>query len=345
MRQMTAIITDRQCARVLESCGQEVIERVSAAYLAHWRKETDVPPGVFVYPPQHSRSRGIAMPAVLARDSDVTLGMKWITSFPLNVPRGLPRAHGVIVLNDPRTGVPVALLAGSAISATRTAASAVLAARLLAAGGELANIGVIGCGRIAKEFLRVLSATSQSPFSVFAHDLSAESSAQFARQAKSLGCCTDAIVSPDLESVFRRASVVLLATSAYEPIIFTGHIRGFSGLILHLSLRDLEPGCLLNAENVVDDSDHAVRERTSLGVAREHFAGQISIIELASIIAGAGAVRHQGLRVFAPFGLAILDLTLAELVLTRLVACSSDEASGIQYVDLFGDGATIPSAL
>lgn len=48
------------------------------------------------------------------------LGMKWIGSFPNN--RGtvkLPRATAIIVLNDPETGVPLAVLEGSIISADR----------------------------------------------------------------------------------------------------------------------------------------------------------------------------------------------------------------------------------
>ena len=52
------------------------------------------------------------------------LGAKLITGFPVNVAKGLPRASGVVVLFDPATGAPIAIMSCQAISARRTAAAA-----------------------------------------------------------------------------------------------------------------------------------------------------------------------------------------------------------------------------
>ena len=49
-------------------------------------------------------------------------GMKWIAGFPGNRTRGLPALHGLVLLADPVTGVPIAILDAGPITAERTAA-------------------------------------------------------------------------------------------------------------------------------------------------------------------------------------------------------------------------------
>ena len=61
------------------------------------------------------------MPAYL-RDDDVA-ALKWVAGYPANKERGLPYITGLIVLNDPETGVPAAIMDGAEITAARTAAA------------------------------------------------------------------------------------------------------------------------------------------------------------------------------------------------------------------------------
>ena len=68
-----------------------------------------------------------AMPAYLP---SAGLGCKLVTVFPHNTDR--PSHQAAIVLFDPENGSPIALMDGTYITATRTAAAAALAARLLA---------------------------------------------------------------------------------------------------------------------------------------------------------------------------------------------------------------------
>lgn len=99
----------------------ELAERV----LVGLAEGAELPPKVGLHPRQEG-SFAHAMPALLrgvADDGrDDLVGMKWITGFADNVRQGLPALHALVVVNDPRTGVPTAILDGGPITAARTAA-------------------------------------------------------------------------------------------------------------------------------------------------------------------------------------------------------------------------------
>ena len=59
-------------------------------------------------------------------------GIKWIGSGPMNYKEGLPRASVTVILNDPKTKLPVCFADGTAVSTMRTGASGGVAVKLLA---------------------------------------------------------------------------------------------------------------------------------------------------------------------------------------------------------------------
>jgi ornithine cyclodeaminase/alanine dehydrogenase-like protein (mu-crystallin family) len=89
--------------------------------------DAELPPKIGVHPrPEGSFAH--AMPAALrpahagaSTESDL-LGIKWVTGFPENRGRELPAIHAVVVLSDPATGEPRAILDGGPVTALRTAA-------------------------------------------------------------------------------------------------------------------------------------------------------------------------------------------------------------------------------
>src|SRR5690349_588023 len=70
----------------------------------------------------HIADRIIAMPAYIGSEDPIA-GLKWIGSKHDNPARhGLERASALIILNDPTTNYPLAVLEGGLISSMRTAA-------------------------------------------------------------------------------------------------------------------------------------------------------------------------------------------------------------------------------
>lgn len=294
----------------------DLMQTVRRAYETHGAGQSSLPHSTFLRFPDDDRNRIIALPAYLGGDFEVA-GMKWISSFPANLERGLERASAVLILNSALTGRPEAILEGSLISAKRTAASAVLAARTLTAGRDISTVGIVGTGLINYEVVRFLLASCAGIKRFLVFDLDANRAAQFKGKCRELSPQAEVGVASDVEDVLGRASLISLATTAGSP-----HIKDLSrcaagATILHVSLRDLSPEVILASDNIVDDIEHVCRAQTSVHLA-EQLAGNRDFIRcsLSDILKGNAAPRRDegSIAVFSPFGLGVLDLAVGALV-------------------------------
>ena len=141
----------------------EIVSLVEATYRMEANGEADVPPKIGVHPgaPQNFLH---AMPAWVGGAR--ALGMKWVSYFPQNSAGGRPDSTGIVVLNDPDSGIPVAIMEGMWITYARTGACAALAAKYLA-GDAPRRLGLIGCGGLGQWSLRMIGAVLPSVEEVF----------------------------------------------------------------------------------------------------------------------------------------------------------------------------------
>lgn len=131
----------------------EQLDLVEATYRALGDGRVELPPKPGIHPRPDSFIH--AMPAYL-RDEDVA-ALKWVSGYPANKARGLPYISGLIVLNDPDTGLPVAVMDGAEITAARTAAASGVCIRRFAPAGW-SDAAILGCGEQGRFHARVLAA-------------------------------------------------------------------------------------------------------------------------------------------------------------------------------------------
>jgi alanine dehydrogenase len=106
-----------------------------------------------------------AMPAYVSEE-DVT-SVKWILDNQSNRKRGLPLVAGLIIVNDSETGLPMAIMDASAITAARTAAASTVCVNAVA-GRSWSTVGIIGYGIQARAHVKALSTLNPSAtFRVF----------------------------------------------------------------------------------------------------------------------------------------------------------------------------------
>ena len=157
----------RKDVETVDLSMKEIIGAVETAFKEKGKGRTEMPPKPGIHPVKDSFIH--AMPAYIGRLG--AAGMKWVSGFPDNQKKGLPYISGVIVLNNPATGIPMSVMDASWVTAKRTGAATAVAAKLLAREDSRV-MGMIGCGVQGRTNLEAIVASFQGVREVRAYDIS-----------------------------------------------------------------------------------------------------------------------------------------------------------------------------
>ena len=313
------IIGAPEVEAALRGREKQVLDAVQKAYETHSRGASSLPHSSFLRFPDSDKDRIICLPAYLGGDYQLA-GVKWIASMPDNVARGMERASAVMILNDRVTGRPGAVIEGSIISKQRTAASAALASKVLAPG-EPAAIGFVGCGPINTAVAQFLTTVWPNVGRLMAFDLDPARAEAFGEAMRAQRPAVDFKVAASLQELLSECPMVAFGTTAITPYVDNLDACPAGATILHVSLRDLAAGAILSNHNIVDDLDHVNRAATSIHLASQQ-EGHTDFVHssLGDILLGNTDLPTRDDRkvIFTPFGLGVLDLAVADLVLNSL---------------------------
>ncbi len=148
------LILDRAAIEAVAPPLADIVDLIEDTYRMDAAGEVEAPTKIGVHPGK-PYSFLHAMPAWVAGAG--ALGMKWISYYPGNSAEGRPDSSGLIVLNEPEYGQPVAIMEGMWITLVRTAACAAVAARHCAPRAPK-RVGLVGCGGLGHWSVRVLGA-------------------------------------------------------------------------------------------------------------------------------------------------------------------------------------------
>ncbi len=136
--------------------------------------------------------------------------------FPANAGTPIPTHQAVIVMFDPQTGSPVALLDGTEITAARTAACSALSARLLARE-DASVLAILGTGVQARAHARAVPRVRPIREIRVAGRDEAKARSLAAELAAELGLIVRA--APSYEAALRDADIACATTHAMEPVV------------------------------------------------------------------------------------------------------------------------------
>ncbi len=260
----------------------------------------------------------LIMPAYLPSGG---LGAKIVSVFPHNHERALPAIHGLVVVLDPATGAPAALLDGTFLTAWRTGAGSGAATDLLARR-DARTVALFGCGVQARtQLLAVAAVRELREVRVYARTRSSVE-AFLDEMAPHLDARLVAVQSPG-EAV-READVVCAATTSSIPV-FDGsdlaegtHVNGVGSYTLEMQEIDTET--VGRSRVFVDSRAAALAEAGDLVIAER--AGRTSSAEwteLGEVAAGRkpGRQADEEVTFFKSVGVAVQDVKAAAVALER----------------------------
>jgi alanine dehydrogenase len=266
-----------------------------------------------------------SMPSYLER-LDIS-AVKVVNSHPENPAKhGLPTVMATIVLVDPKTGAPLAIMGGRWITAMRTGAAGAIAAKYLARKDSRV-VGLVGAGTQAKTQLAGLLALYEELDEVRVWSRTESTRDNFVSEMQSKYQDKTRIVSvEDLEDVVKEVDILVTSTASRSPIVSSRWIS--EGL--HITCigadapgkEELDPQILKRSKIVLDDWDQGLHSSEinvpySQGIiTEEHVWGDIC-----EIVAGLklGRTSDNEITVFTSTGLAIQDAVTAKLVYDKAI--------------------------
>ena len=311
----------------------EIIDAVEGAVRAHGDGQVVVEPRVHLVPDNDGAGHFNVLRGGVAGVAGVA-GVKVVGDFVANYAAGLPSELGLLTLYDPGTGVPLAIMDATLITACRTGAMTAVGARYLARPDSrvLGHVGARGTAfwnvvLLDELFdLDEIRVTSRRP----------ESREAFARQ---LAAVTRAPVrvADTAEDVFDGADILVEASRLTEPapLLRTAAVRPGAFVVPYGTVSAVELDLLDVMDKVVVD-DWREAQSGRFGALRRHVdTGRLSpaslYAELGQIVTGQrpGRERDDERILLWHRGLAILDIAVGLAILRR--AQEQDAGTMLRY--------------
>jgi ornithine cyclodeaminase/alanine dehydrogenase len=293
---------------------QDTIDVVEEAFKEYERGTVKMPLRSVIAVEKHGGSV-LYMPALLQGMG--ALGVKVVSVYAKNPTEyNLPTTIGVVLLNDPKNGSPIAIMDGSFLTAMRTGAVSGVATKYLARKNAK-ELGIIGTGVQGR--MQVAAVCKVRPIEkVKAYDIAPDQCSRFCEQiSKDLG--VQSIQAHTPEEAVRNSDIVVTSSSSKEPVLKSEwldagtHINAIGS---HTpNAREIDAPTIKRAKIIVDTREAALKEAGDImiPIAQGIITPEHIFAELGEIVTGKkqGRVNDDEITLFKSQGLAIQDVSTA----------------------------------
>lgn len=263
----------------------------------------------------------VLLQGAFVEDEADTLVVKVSVNYPENPTRfKLPSVSGLIVHLDPRTGVPVAVMDSTYLSAVRTGGNGALGVKYLSRP-ESKVVGVLGSGVQARAGLEA-TCKIRPVERAFVHSPNKEHREGF---AKSMASALGIEVIPALSAVdaVKEADVVYLATYARKPVVLQSWLKPGTHVSSVGSQEEIDLAFFHKAKVVVSDLRTVLQTGVLSDALREKkFSKESIYAEMAEIVTGVknGRTSDEEITLYVATGMTVQDAVVSQLVYKRALS-------------------------
>lgn len=308
------ILTEKEIKHLL-TMG-EAIKVVETTFREKEFRRVQMPPKMYLFYKKYDGDLRV-MPSYLEK-LDLS-GVKIVNVHPENPEKyKLPTVMATIILIDPKTGAPQAIMDGTWITAMRTGAASGVATKYLARKDD-SIIGLIGAGVQARTQLLALSKVRKIK-KVNVWSKSREIGEKFVKEMvvklkkpiKLVNMVKDAV---------KGADIIVTATPSREPIVMNSWIK--PGVHINAigadapGKEELDPAILKRAKIIVDDVAQAIHSgEINVPITKGIITKKAIYCELGDIVTEKkpGRTSENEITVFCSTGLSIQDVATAAVV-------------------------------
>lgn len=313
----TLILSSAEVRKLIDM--REAIEVVRNTFLAYARKKAQMPAKIYLHLDKYNGDFR-AMPAYV--EGIEACGLKWVNVHPDNRRLGLPAVMGVIILSDPKNGLPLCIMDATFITALRTGAAGGIAAKFLSRPGS-SVVALVGCGSQARSQLSALRELLRIN-TVYIYDTDAGAARRFLKEVSYPG--VDIKAAANIENCVKVADIIVTTTPSRKPIIKSVWIKDGA----HINAvgadakgkEELDPALLKRAKIIVDDIEQACHSgEVNVPLAKKMIAKKDIHATLGEVLAGRrkGRSGAKDITIFDSTGLAIQDVAVAKVVYERAI--------------------------
>lgn len=310
------IISQEDVAEIFRNNTDSIYGIIEDSFQKYLKGDIIMPDKISQIFDEQTQNRINCMPATLIDEK--ICGMKWVSVFPSNAPKGVQNVTGIMLLSELETGFPIAVIDGTLSTKMRTAAVGCTAAKYLAPT-KVETIGIIGAGEEARMHFTLLKHMFPTIKECRVSSLNTEIEQGFIDKFKDIVSDVKFVTCNNNSHLCASgADIIVTAISGQSPVLKAADITK-GGLYIHVGGWEDEYGVAQKANKIVCDEWEVVKHRSQT-LCRMYKEGLLKDEDihanLSELIAGTkvGRENDDEFIYFNSVGLSYIDINFANYI-------------------------------